>query len=137
MRFAGSIGLDVSEIAFVTFSRHRAAMLMLSRVKVRTRGGGIGRGAIALFMNVEPMLARLQSSDFADHLHVVAHFGEGHHAGDLLLQYTAGILRNSIASADFVARIGGDEFVAIVRFGADSPVVGSPLHVGCGTITAP
>src|SRR5438067_13254264 len=77
MRFAGSIGLEVSEIAFVTFGRHRAAMLMLSRVKVRTRGGGIGRGAIALFMNVKPVLAWLQSSDVA-HLDVVAAFVEHH-----------------------------------------------------------
>jgi diguanylate cyclase (GGDEF)-like protein/PAS domain S-box-containing protein len=40
----------------------------------------------------------------------------GHHAGDVLLQYTARVLRDCMAPTDFVARIGGDEFVAIVRF---------------------
>jgi len=45
----------------------------------------------------------------------------GHDAGDAVLQLLAGALRRSIRSADLVARIGGDEFVAIlVDMGPDS-----------------
>jgi diguanylate cyclase (GGDEF)-like protein/PAS domain S-box-containing protein len=39
----------------------------------------------------------------------------GHLAGDHMLQHTAKVLRESIADEDFVARIGGDEFVILSR----------------------
>ncbi len=38
----------------------------------------------------------------------------GHSAGDKLLAATASRLRNSLRSYDFVARIGGDEFLAVL-----------------------
>jgi diguanylate cyclase (GGDEF)-like protein/PAS domain S-box-containing protein len=37
----------------------------------------------------------------------------GHRAGDAMLQHAANVLRNSVRAADFVARIGGDEFVIL------------------------
>ncbi|MBB3591122.1 diguanylate cyclase (GGDEF)-like protein/PAS domain S-box-containing protein [Rhizobium sp. BK529] len=37
----------------------------------------------------------------------------GHRAGDHLLKHAARVLRDSIRSTDFVARIGGDEFVVL------------------------
>ncbi|WHO71279.1 bifunctional diguanylate cyclase/phosphodiesterase [Rhizobium sp. BT03] len=37
----------------------------------------------------------------------------GHRAGDAMLQHAASVLRNSVRAADFVARIGGDEFVIL------------------------
>ncbi|MBX4996554.1 putative bifunctional diguanylate cyclase/phosphodiesterase [Rhizobium lentis] len=37
----------------------------------------------------------------------------GHRAGDAMLQHAATVLRNSVRAADFVARIGGDEFVIL------------------------
>lgn len=37
----------------------------------------------------------------------------GHAAGDLALQHTAKILQQSIYEGDFIARIGGDEFVVL------------------------
>jgi diguanylate cyclase (GGDEF)-like protein len=40
----------------------------------------------------------------------------GHLAGDHMLQHTARILRESIMAGDFVARIGGDEFVILSSF---------------------
>lgn len=39
----------------------------------------------------------------------------GHDAGDEALKMAAGRLRHELAAQDFVARIGGDEFVAIVH----------------------
>lgn len=40
----------------------------------------------------------------------------GHLAGDHMLQHTAGVLRETIAADDFVARIGGDEFVILSTY---------------------
>jgi diguanylate cyclase len=39
----------------------------------------------------------------------------GHHVGDIVLSMTADRLRAAIRGCDFVARIGGDEFVAILE----------------------
>jgi diguanylate cyclase (GGDEF)-like protein len=43
----------------------------------------------------------------------------GHATGDALLQAAAQLLRSSVRSIDFVARIGGDEFAILLR-GADA-----------------
>ncbi|WEA27659.1 putative bifunctional diguanylate cyclase/phosphodiesterase [Rhizobium binxianense] len=37
----------------------------------------------------------------------------GHRAGDAMLKHAASVLGNSVRAADFVARIGGDEFVIL------------------------
>lgn len=42
---------------------------------------------------------------------------QGHSVGDVMLKYAAGILSNNVRAGDFIARIGGDEFVVIVRSG--------------------
>ncbi|MGA8398421.1 MAG: diguanylate cyclase [Stellaceae bacterium] len=47
----------------------------------------------------------------------------GHEAGDHVLQVTAGRLRSTLRGSDFVARIGGDEFVAAL------PDTGEPQSV--------
>ncbi len=39
----------------------------------------------------------------------------GHHAGDKLLQIFAQRLRHELSEKDFIARIGGDEFVAVMQ----------------------
>ena len=83
MRFAGSIGLNVPEIALVPFGRHRPAMLMLRRIEMRAGRSGIWRGAISFFMNMESVLARLQSGDVGDHVDIIAHFHERHRSRDL------------------------------------------------------
>ena len=51
----------------------------------------------------------------------------GHAAGDALLVHVADILRSRVRSDDFVARIGGDEFV-VVCSGAGA--MRSPGHIG-------
>lgn len=40
----------------------------------------------------------------------------GHNAGDAILRHAAKVLSDSVRSEDFVARIGGDEFVLLSRF---------------------
>ena len=47
----------------------------------------------------------------------------GHEAGDHVLQVTAGRLRSALRSSDFVARIGGDEFVAALPDTGEPPSV--------------
>ncbi|MET0748691.1 MAG: EAL domain-containing protein, partial [Rhizobium sp.] len=39
----------------------------------------------------------------------------GHRAGDMMLMHAADVLRSSLSSDDFVARIGGDEFVIVCK----------------------
>ncbi|NKN36521.1 EAL domain-containing protein [Agrobacterium sp. a22-2] len=40
----------------------------------------------------------------------------GHNAGDMMLKHASKVLKANIRDGDFVARIGGDEFVFIARF---------------------
>ncbi|WP_461518595.1 putative bifunctional diguanylate cyclase/phosphodiesterase [Porticoccus sp.] len=40
---------------------------------------------------------------------------QGHHMGDLVLQYFADLLRSAVRKEDVVARFGGDEFVVLVQ----------------------
>ncbi|MGV8936807.1 MAG: diguanylate cyclase domain-containing protein [Allorhizobium sp.] len=40
----------------------------------------------------------------------------GHSAGDAMLRHAGAVLKSNIRSGDFVARIGGDEFVVLARF---------------------
>lgn len=44
----------------------------------------------------------------------------GHAAGDAMLVYAANILRRNVKQQDLVARIGGDEFVIVVKDSADA-----------------
>jgi diguanylate cyclase (GGDEF)-like protein/PAS domain S-box-containing protein len=39
----------------------------------------------------------------------------GHRAGDMMLKHAADVLRSNVGKGDFVARIGGDEFVAVCK----------------------
>ncbi|MBY5353418.1 EAL domain-containing protein [Rhizobium leguminosarum] len=48
----------------------------------------------------------------------------GHRAGDAMLQHAASVLRNSVRAADFVARIGGDEFVILCAVDPASKKIG-------------
>ncbi len=72
---------------------------------------------------------------------------DGHHAGDLLIQRTADVLRNALRVEDIVARAGGDEFVAILpgasegdatklvdrlRSACESPESGEPIALSIG-----
>ena len=47
----------------------------------------------------------------------------GHEAGDQVLQVTAGRLRSTLRTSDFVARIGGDEFVAALPDTGEPPSI--------------
>jgi len=47
----------------------------------------------------------------------------GHEAGDRVLQMTATRLRRTLRTSDFVARMGGDEFVAVLSDSPSEPIV--------------
>lgn len=46
---------------------------------------------------------------------------QGHHMGDLVLQYFAELLRKAVRTEDVVARFGGDEFVILVQDLGEKP----------------
>lgn len=48
----------------------------------------------------------------------------GHQAGDFMLLHAAGVLRSNICGGEFVARIGGDEFVILVDFDGGTEKLG-------------
>ena len=39
----------------------------------------------------------------------------GHAAGDAMLSYAAKVLKSNLRESDFVARVGGDEFVVLCK----------------------
>ncbi|MBN9070557.1 MAG: EAL domain-containing protein [Rhizobiales bacterium] len=47
----------------------------------------------------------------------------GHAAGDAMLVHAAGVLRSNLGPYDFVARVGGDEFVAICKTSAGTDMM--------------
>jgi diguanylate cyclase (GGDEF)-like protein len=47
----------------------------------------------------------------------------GHHAGDAMLVHASEVLKSNIRAEDFVARIGGDEFVIVCTTDGDSRVL--------------
>ncbi|HXC29886.1 MAG TPA: diguanylate cyclase [Stellaceae bacterium] len=52
----------------------------------------------------------------------------GHEAGDHVLQVTAGRLRSTLRGSDFVARIGGDEFVAALPDTGEPPSIAALIE---------
>jgi len=53
----------------------------------------------------------------------------GHAAGDAMLSHTARILRETARTGDFVARVGGDEFVVLCRRPIGSEEEGTPYLI--------
>lgn len=61
----------------------------------------------------------------------------GHDAGSALLVGAADVLKNTFRAADVVARIGGDEFVALAAIArAGSPVITDRLHTHLANFNA-
>lgn len=53
----------------------------------------------------------------------------GHHAGDIVLKSLAGVLEVAIGEAGFAARIGGEEFVAVLRSVDQANAEGLAEHI--------
>ncbi|MGE0501324.1 MAG: EAL domain-containing protein [Rhizobiaceae bacterium] len=54
----------------------------------------------------------------------------GHAAGDAMLVHASGILKKNVRSGDFVARVGGDEFVVMCRLEGPDPAQDAPYLAG-------
>src|SRR6476620_11414354 len=59
-------GFYVSEVADVTIGAVWAAVILLIRIEVSTSAFAVGHRAVAEFVNVETMLARLQAGQLSD-----------------------------------------------------------------------
>ena len=82
MCFAGCVRVDITEVAGVTLSRVRPAMVLMCRIEMSAGGRCIRRRAIALLMNVESVLTRGEVFYLCGHLHFIAHFAERNRADD-------------------------------------------------------
>lgn len=60
------------------------------------------------------------------------HFG--HETGDKILVDIAAVLRDSFRNSDFIGRLGGDEFIAVMRYGASMDVVQSRCQHLCRSL---
>ena len=83
MGFAGRVGFDVAQIASVVLSLGWPAMVLMGRVEMAAGRGRVRSRAIALFMNVEAMLPRLQILNIGNHFNIVSDFCERDRAGNL------------------------------------------------------
>lgn len=79
------------------YNRRGFFTLAEQQVRVATRSG---RGMMLVYVDLDGMKSINDT--------------HGHSAGDTLLIQAADILRHTFRSADLVARVGGDEFVALV-----------------------
>src|SRR6266481_9738526 len=80
---AGSISLNIAEIARVTLRPRRPVVVLMRRIEMRARRHRIRRRAIAFLVNVDTVLARFEVLDVGNDLHFVASLCECHRAGDL------------------------------------------------------
>ena len=79
----------------------------------------LNRRFLPAILSREAEISRNQGKAFAILLVDVDHFkqindGQGHEAGDRVLQHMAGVLLNTVRSGDFVFRYGGEEFLVLL-----------------------
>src|SRR4029077_19643630 len=75
-RFAGSVCLHISHVAYMPFEGIRPGMRFVGWIKMSPSGTRIRGAAIAKFMNVKTMIARCESCYLCLNLHAIGNFGE-------------------------------------------------------------
>ncbi|MDX8450706.1 GGDEF domain-containing protein [Mesorhizobium captivum] len=102
---------DLSLVDELTGLHNRRGFAVLAREVVK-RAARTGTGLVVTFVDLDGMK------------HINDHFG--HEVGDRALIRTAGVLRSVFRVSDVIARIGGDEFIAMTD-GVDGAAV-EPLR---------
>lgn len=123
-RHASERRLMVSKLA-----AEEAHATMLHQARHDSLTGLPNRGYLAEVMDAEMPRARTEGGQIVIFHIDLDKFKEvndtsGHAAGDFVLKQSADALRRSVRSEDFVARIGGDEFVVL----ASSNIVVSEMY---------
>ena len=76
LRLAGSVCFHISHVAYMPLSGVWRGVRFVSWIEMSAGGTGIGRAAIAEFMDMKAMISGSQARDLCLDLHAIGDFGE-------------------------------------------------------------